>query len=299
MALNIEGKKCPVCDSYLFPEDDIAFCPTCGAPHHRDCYKAVGHCALEHLHGTEKQYGKAEAATSEAQQPLDESTPKSEKICPNCKNKLTDDMLVCPYCGRPRNARVFTFDMLGGVKAETDLGGGVTAAEASKFVQVNTHRYIPKFAELKNRKASWNWAAFLFPEGWFFSRKMYGKGALFTALMAAAQICYIPLTTVANTVILGTTSEYMQYIMQNAASFGKGPLIVAAIGTLTVLITRFIAGIFGDSFYKSHVLQKVTELRGADDPEEKNRKLGGVNLIAFLIGVVIITYIPNIITMFF
>ena len=31
MSISIEGEKCPVCGAYLFDEDDVVFCPECGA----------------------------------------------------------------------------------------------------------------------------------------------------------------------------------------------------------------------------------------------------------------------------
>ena len=60
MGFSVEGQSCPVCHAYLFDEDDVVICPVCGAPHHRDCYAHVGHCALEHLHGTDEQYSPPE-----------------------------------------------------------------------------------------------------------------------------------------------------------------------------------------------------------------------------------------------
>ena len=65
MSLKTEGVTCARCHAYLFPEDDIVYCPVCGAPHHRECYNELGHCALEELHGTDKQYDKAVAAEEE------------------------------------------------------------------------------------------------------------------------------------------------------------------------------------------------------------------------------------------
>lgn len=305
MALNIQGKKCPICNSYLFPEDDIVFCPVCGAPHHRDCYNAIGHCAFEDKHGTAEQYGlNSEEALSEPtpeatqSQKNDEDFQKRENICPNCKNKLDESMQVCPYCGRPRNARIITFDLLGGVKSEKDLGSGVTAGEACKLVQINTMRYIPKFASLKKRKASWNWAAFLFPEGWFLSRKMYKTGALFTSLLLAAQICLLPLSNIANTAILGSYGEYVTYICENLTSFGTMPLILGLVGILLTLALRIVSGVFGDYIYRKHTISTVLELRNDDDTEEKTRKKGGINIFGFLLGYVIVTYLPNIINMF-
>ncbi len=301
MALNIEGKKCPICNSYLFSEDDVVFCPTCGAPHHRDCYNTVGHCGLEDKHGTEEQYDKKEAKTAQDKSEEDARNTGKEMpvICPHCKNELKQDMQVCPYCGRPRNARVFTFDALGGVNPATDLGQGVTAGEATRFVQVNTLRYIPKFLELKSRKVSWNWAAFLFPEGWFLSRKMYKIGSFFAAVIVAAEICLIPLSLILYETQFQTYNEIIPYILNNYSVFGKAPLILALIGVLITLATRIIAGLSGDNFYRNHVLSRVSELKSDDDREFKTQKQGGINLIAFLIGIVAASYLPQFISMFF
>ena len=56
MGFDVKNKKCAVCEAYLFEDDDVVCCPICGAPHHRDCYSAVGHCGLEKYHGTDLQY---------------------------------------------------------------------------------------------------------------------------------------------------------------------------------------------------------------------------------------------------
>ncbi len=303
MALNIEGQKCPICNSYLFDDDDVVFCPICGAPHHRDCYKAVGHCGLEHTHGTDKQYDIIkkinEEKKEEAKTEQNNEQENKGEICPNCKNKLTSDMLVCPYCGRPRNVRVFSLDLLGGVNPDTDLGDGITAKEARDFVQVNTQRYIPKFEELKSKKFSWNWAAFLFPEGWFLSRKMYKTGALLISLIVATQICLIPLFNILNTAVFSSYEEYLNYFVANAHSFDKFPLILAFLSAAIMLVIRIFSGLKGDTLYKNHTIEKLKELKNAEEKELKLRKFGGVNILAFLLGVIITTYLPEILAMFF
>lgn len=302
MALNIEGQKCPVCNAYLFAEDDVVFCPICGAPHHRDCYKAIGHCALEHTHGTDEQYDRAKKAENEPPKPEFESAQSEQAaaaICPNCKNKLTDDMLVCPYCGRPRNARVFTFDLLGGINPDTDLGNGVTAKEARDFVLTNTQRYIPKFEQAKRRKASWNWGAFLFPEGWFLFRKMYKQGALATAIAIASQICFIPLRLSLNTAVFSSYNEYLNYFMENIHTFGVAPMLLAFLGASIMLALRILSGIFGDYVYKNHAIEKISEAKKQEEPELEIKKRGGVNVWAFLIGVAALNYLPSLLTMLF
>ena len=32
MGISVEGQKCPICDAYLFDNDDLVFCPECGTP---------------------------------------------------------------------------------------------------------------------------------------------------------------------------------------------------------------------------------------------------------------------------
>ena len=300
MALNIEGQKCPVCNAYLFAEDDVVFCPTCGAPHHRDCYKAIGHCGLEHTHGTDEQYDRVKSTQKEAPSPAPETNSEEEgnkNICPNCKNKLTDDMLVCPYCGRPRNVRVFTFDLMGGVKPDTDLGDGVTAKEARDFVLTNTQRYIPKFE--KRRKASWNWGAFLFPEGWFLFRKMYKNGVLAAAIAVASQICFIPLHLSLNTAVFSSYNEYFDYFMQNIHTFGVAPLLLAFLGASIMLALRILSGIFGDYVYRNHTIEKIAEAKKLEEPETEIKKRGGVNVWAFLLGVAALNYLPQILLILF
>ena len=41
---------CPVCGKPFSENDDIVICPDCGAPHHRECYRRLGHCALIENH---------------------------------------------------------------------------------------------------------------------------------------------------------------------------------------------------------------------------------------------------------
>ena len=77
MSLNEKGLSCAGCKAYLFEEDDIVYCPVCGAPHHRECYNRTGHCALEELHGTENEYDAEKAARPVAEEKSEsENAPK-------------------------------------------------------------------------------------------------------------------------------------------------------------------------------------------------------------------------------
>ena len=307
MSLNISGEKCSVCKAYLFEDDDIVYCPDCGAPHHRECYNGLGHCALEELHGTENQYKKPEQPNSE---------PKSEKtqdvqntVCTSCGETYNKNAPACPRCNTPNlskmGARFVTFDFLGGVPADYDLGDGVTADEAKRFVASNTQRYIPKFAVFKSgKKASWNWASFLAPSAWFFSRKMYVFGVIAATLEIAFTMLMLPFNNAINTVLPVTdTTGYMEMsnmIIEYLPEIGITVFITAFIGLLLIIALKILCGIFGDKIYNRYVLSTVIDIKeNYEDKDTAFRKKGGMSIWLALLGLMIVEYLPMIVSMFF
>ncbi len=304
MSLKIEGQSCPICHSYLFPEDDIVFCPTCGAPHHRDCYNTIGHCGLESLHGTEQQYDRAQYQNTEkVTETVGEKSDDDTLICQNCLHKLEENTPVCPYCGRPRLPQGFSaynIDFLGGVPKNYDLGDGVTAGEARDFVVINTQRYIPKFSKLnKKNKLSWNWMAFFFPEGWFFSRKMHNAGALVLTLLVAAQMLLTPLYKFLEGVIFSTPAEYAAYMLENINTLGIVPIILLYSSVIVTLAVRVVSALLGDYIYKDYVIKKIKGIDSGNlEKQDYFRRYGGVNIILFILGVFAARYLPNIVLFF-
>lgn len=304
MSLKINGEKCAVCKAYLFEEDDVVYCPDCGAPHHRDCYNSIGHCGLEEFHGTENQYKKPEPVKEAESR---EAEPVQSRIitCGMCGEKYETTEDFCPNCNTPNVTRVgggrfVAFDFLGGVPANTDLGNGVTANEAKKFVASNTHRYIPKFLSFKKgKKASWNWLAFLTPCGWLMSRKMYLLGAVIGALEVAFTLLSVPLTAALNQ--LDTSSargsvELANLILENISTIGVTAIYAAAIGGFLSIALSVIIATFGDFIYRNRVISKVSEIKlESDDKAEDYRKKGGVSLLAAVLGYFAVSYLPTII----
>ena len=277
--------SCVRCKAYLFNEDDVVFCPVCGAPHHRECYKVLGHCALEELHGTEKEYSR-QKIEKEKQKPEEEK--REQKRDASFYGRFTD---------------ISGFDFLGGVPADYDLGDGVTANEAKNFVVSNTHRYIPKFAVLnKKNKISWNWLAFLFPAGWMFSRKMY-KGGIFTALLTiAANSLSYPLSL--RLYNLGFTGngyfeENLNAIADILPDIGLKIVLLAIAGTFFDLVIRIVSALFADYIYKNHTISSIKKIKSESDVEAADfRKKGGTNLLLFLLGIFIVQYGYAFITLF-
>ncbi len=298
--------SCVSCKAYLFEDDDVVHCPECGAPHHRECYNKIGHCALEELHGTENEYD-IEKYAPKTEQKSDTSENESSDyiVCNMCGEKYSKDYKKCPKCSAPDFSNFgpyAQFDFLGGVPAEYKLDEDVTAEEAKRFVAANTHRYIPKFAILSNKnKASWNWIAFLFPAGWLLSRKMYKNGIIVGVLSIIFSLLSYPFTMeVYNTGMAENAGlpQFANAFMDSFASIDAKIIILASIGVILSWILHIIYGIFGDYFYKKYAIQSIKEIKkNSDDKDADFRKKGGVNVFLFLIGTMAIEYITSFIVL--
>ncbi len=300
-----EGQKCPICQSYLFEEDDIVVCPICGAPQHRDCYQSLGHCGLAQHHDTPQQYdlAKARQAAQESNAPATESVAQVATIrCPRCQKEVPEDASFCAYCGAPVGENVpqtprapfgganfmYGFDPYGGVHKKTDIDG-ITVEQAAEFVGANTHRYIPRFVQLGGkRRVSWNWAAFLLPYGWFFSRKQYKWGFLTAFIMLAATICLIPLqVSLTNAMAAMPSGTYiLDALTEIVASgdIGTFEYVMLFLSNILALGTRILSGMFGDYAYRNHVVATVKKIEADEelDHAEAYRKKGGVNPLFLL-----------------
>ena len=254
MSLNSQEKQCVVCKAYLFPEDDVVFCPTCGAPHHRDCYNSVGHCGLEEFHGTKDQYTAKETQQTEENDTQETSTD----LCIRCKRPLLKDADFCPFCGAPRVAEGFNFGRIQGfaeINMDAEIEDGITAKEATPIIAANPIRYLFRFIKTGAKsKLSWNWAAFLFPHAWFSFRKMYQSAWCFSLGMIISNLLTIPFNLAVTklpgyTDITGGSAMLGRFIVENVNLIDKNVLALAAVGSLlaTTLVCEvpFLANAFG------------------------------------------------------
>lgn len=311
MSLKNNVSSCSYCHAYLFDEDDVVYCPVCGAPHHRECYQKSGKCALEEFHGTESQYDKIKHEQEEQTtfNPEDKTAenPDGKITCRMCGEKYEKELFACPKCGTPnveRSGINFTeIDLLGGVPADADIGDGITADEAKRFVQINTPRYIPKFALLnKTNKASWNWLAFLFPCPWFLSRKMYMSGTIFGFLSIIPSLLTIPMNQAVLKLGYTDATTYVgtaKTIAENISEIGIGALICFGLGFLISIGVSIYAAVMADYMYKQHTIANIKKIRAeSEDMDHDYRALGGVSIWGFALGILLIQYIPSIIATF-
>ncbi len=309
MPIDQNRKKCQICSAYLFEEDDVVHCPTCGAPHHRDCWQTVGHCGLEELHGTEKQYSRR--ANAEPQEEKPQANPQ-DRVCPACGEKLDKETRFCPFCGRPAEGDLFSpetygaaFSAAGTIKKDSEIAKGVTVHDAAKAVVANPLRYITKFITLdKKHKRSWNWAAFLLPGPWFAFRKMYRQSFVACAMQIIATIMLIPMSTaLASLPSPEQAKNYFELAVYYSGYYEQIGLLplVFGIGSLILnLAVRIISAVKADWIYKNRIVSAVREIKAADrDKEEEiTKKLSGVSFIGFFVAFAAIEFLPSVILMF-
>lgn len=317
MGISVEGQKCPVCNAYLFDNDDVVFCPQCGAPHHRDCYLTIGKCAYEEHHGTENQYRRAEQTEIKNEPENKEHVAQQnkasigEKTCVKCGGSFDGDRMVCPYCGTPSGDAYHTpfgpaaiiIDTMGGVGKDEKIED-IPATEVRDYVSVNTQRYLPKFKKLnKKNRISWNWAAFLFPHAWFFYRKIYFPGVFFFLMSAVFSVMASSVNLILNSApeeIFKSYSTMYQYIADNLAIFDSRIIAISIIGLLCGVVIRIVAALSGDWLYRSAAIERISKVKNDETYAElplsiRLRKSGGVNPALGLLGLFAIQWVANIV----
>ena len=301
MSLSVEGQKCPVCHAYLFDDDDVVFCPICGAPHHRDCYNAIGHCALEDKHGTDEQYDASVYKREETSEEQEEKAEESNVVRGRFGgNEMEDDANFCPHCRAPRENA--TANPFGDIKKDTVLEDGIVAEELARFTLINPSRYVRKFFSLnKKNRVSWNWAAFLFPCEWSLYRKCYKSGILMGILLVAAALLTMPMEKALSQFVLDNANyqQVMALLLENSDKIGLLPMVLSLVGGAITLGVRIFAGVFGDYIYRGTAIERIKAINSSpDEKDDLYRKMGGVNIILFLVAYIARSYIPAIIFMF-
>lgn len=254
--------ECPVCQRPLENGDDIVVCPICGAPYHKPCYRATGHCVFPELHET----GESWQPPCSAQETCDGSAslrcsrcntlnPSNGLFCQVCGNKLNDaPMAGTPYPpggfpGMPFNPFTTPY---GGVAPDESIDE-VPAKDLAILIGKNSHYFLPRFKAAQSKRGhSFNGCAFLFLGWYFLYRKMYAYALwilLFTLLLA------VPGTLLS----LSTVSE-LTGMVDLSLGVSEATLTNAAhICNFLTLALRFLCGFFANHLYFHHCQKKIRQ----------------------------------------
>lgn len=301
--MDYKGMICDGCREPFEDGDDIVVCPECGTPQHRSCYEKNNRCVNEYLHSPDFSWSQPQP------EPQKEEASDSHEPPVEMNNPL-------PNGGRfqqttPRQMEEF---LLRGVLYDPkDDIGGATVGEAADYIQNNVPKYISKLMKQKNKKFSWNWAAFFFSPCWFFYRKLYKAGAFFLALSVMMTIIIAPSVDKLQSQLDPIMEEYAE-ILENSEDSAEEELVsdelpakmqevvsngypVLALELLSFIVPNIIAAILANYLLKRKML-KVVELAhsSSDDPNAVKYTImrnGGVSAIMAAIALLVETYLPN------
>ena len=252
-----ENMLCPVCKAKLFT-DEVAFCPECGAPHHKQCYLKLGHCAYEEFHGTENQWQPPQEQPEEEQQVVEQT---QQAPAPQ------------PVVVEQQNTQQNPFFVANGIDKDEDIGG-VKAEDIAKFVGYNALRYIKVFRKFATRKTkvNWNWLAFFLPEFWLVSRKCYPQAILTAFYTVLHSFIYTKATE---------NAEFMAALQSGVVTENVWGIckILLLTSVISLLINLFF-GLFGDYIYKKRVYSTIEQMKQEGKVSEMDFvQKGGANLM--------------------
>ena len=276
-----ENYKCPVCHRQFEKDDDIVTCPECGTPHHRECYKLVGHCVNEGLHKNDYSFLEAEKPMKKEPEeiyysPSENEDLQGEDIINEAKAQSVKDVEESNNDDKSKKAQggfspfqTIQLDM--GQYSEKGEIDGVSITDIAATIRNNVPRFISKFKQFseKNKKLSWNWSAFFFGSFYLLFRKMYKQGIAFFCLVISVIIGgEAAIMKFAPQYIEAMQSFISSYDTSKAISTADLQGIMAAPDSMTavkiayiilgvILVLRIIQALFADYFYKTTVFSII------------------------------------------
>lgn len=303
--MNYTGMICDGCREPFEDGDDIVVCPECGTPQHRSCYEKNNRCVNEYLHSPDFSWSQPQNATEPVQ--MQESAEQNEQSEPVQNTGNTVPL-------RPTTPQQMEDVFMRGVLYDPkDDIGGATVGEAADYIQSGVPRYISRLMKHKNKKLSWNWAAFFFSPFWFFYRKLYKAGAVFLALSISLTLIISPAVEKLQSQMEPIANQYAENVtngddsaeteaandellaqMQEVVDNGYPTILLEF---LSIIVPNIIAALLADYLLKRKML-KVVDLshEGSSDINTVKYTImrkGGVSVIMPMVAVLIDTYLPS------
>lgn len=302
-----DGCKCLSCGLEFTGFDDIVVCPECGTPYHRDCYEKEGKCINTELHESGASWSREGPAAAE------QETSGEPVRCFRCGLENPPEGLFCKRCGMPlrssfrneprpfnegqseqnagqssgaagfnpyANPNAMRFDQ------DSDIDG-VKLGDLARFVGKNQFSYLASFIRFGKfgSKISLNFSALLFPQYYFFYRKMTLIGIIYMVLTLALSI---------PTIMLLSAAGYLPSISFVTESYIKSNAFFTLrnISSTLLMVMQCLSAIFANYWYYKTARRNIQQARsqdGADEEVVKDTiaKKGGVSLRGFFMALLI------------
>ncbi len=315
------GKKCLICDKEFVDGDDIVVCPECGTPYHRACYLEKGECVNHELHETGGSWQKQQEKIEEEMRSNDQS---GERRCPRCGASNPSNALFCSYCGLPMGVsqqgaqQSFNNNAAGAAGGQPGFGGyngygpmgdpmfgnvaavrftpdsdldGNTLGEYANYVGTSRSYFMTQFIRFAKfaKKASFSFAAFLFPEFYFFYRKMYKEAIL-------SFLAMILLLLPSMVYMFNDGGEYAK--MMSEAGMGLPSVLMNDINIKThwfnavynicyfgTWIFQAVCGIFANFWYYKKAKKDIGRIKSENLGSDEIARRGGTSM-----GVMILSF---------
>lgn len=280
--MRYENEKCSFCGEIFKEGDVVVVCPVCGAPHHKSCYDKNSKCAFEDLHSEGYVWTKTFENTEES---FSQNQIRQTKICPVCQAENDADAQVCENCKAPflvtqqqTDAEKINID---GEYISTeeyiDIENTVKVGEAAVYIKTNSGKYIKNFLNAKFSKSrqKFNFAAFFLSPYWFFYRKMYLPGMLFTGATMAASLFFMSLIRRCFpdalsylSAVAGRNIDDMTEILQKYREYLTDGMVqhpalyrVILVFPLVFVLINFIAGFTANKLYLDKMKKDVMKIK--------------------------------------
>ena len=292
---NYTGYRCPVCGKAFEQGDDVVVCPDCGTPHHRACYRSLGHCIHEDKHSAGQQWSPEPA-------PQESVSSQATVLCPRCGSHNPAGNIFCQVCsyqltagqvpgapfpGSPapdaqqgyRRAgqeparqgpapggnsaglpQWFLQNIFSELEEGPELSPGISRRDVCDFVGPNGYLFLMRFQQLMEPgpRLSVNWSAFLFSFFYCFYRKMYRLGAV---LLGIVLLSLVPVFVTILPLCSELIAEYGTltvdaFAILNSPSFQQFDKAFSIFMTVVLTVNLF-CGFFFNKLYCRRVFREI------------------------------------------
>lgn len=314
------GKQCIACNGHFKVGDDVVVCPDCGTPYHRACYNERGECINYSLHESGESW-------KQSQQDIKTEFGTDTDIkCPRCGTQNPPRTLFCESCGLPLGMKTSgaqqSFNQQpnfgnpynqgnpygqGGpmgmplvqtqrVTADMDVDGN-TVGEYAAYIGSNKPYFIAQFLRFAKAKAkaSFSFVGFLFPEYYFFYRKMYKEGIIATILTILFTLPNMIFTFNVDNIekLMGGINVSMFSAITNDMSLNSSAFnMLYNVFWIGSWAFQIVCGIFANYWYYKKARKVISKAKQSDSSQSVTEVIsqkGGTSWGACILGICVNT----------